>query len=243
MPAYNEEQTLPIVIQKIEKYFSCSQIIIANDGSTDRTREIAKKLRLRIIRNQHNHGKGHILRKSFNAILKWFPNAKWILTMDADDQHHQNDIPNFIEAIETNPNIDIVLGRRNYRQMPPFNLVSNTLTTRWCNYWLAWNLYDLQCGFRCYSTNGLLKIMNFGLSRNKFDFETEILLVAWFLDLEIIDIPIVTLYPTNRRKSRVIPSIDTFRWILLILQFGFSLKFLRKIWKMRHIRKQNKRNV
>jgi glycosyltransferase involved in cell wall biosynthesis len=149
LPAYNEEQTLPIVVQKIETYFSCNQIILADDGSTDRTNAIGRKLGLKIIRNRHNQGKGHILRKTFSVILRKIPNAKWIMTMDADDQHYQKDIPSFIEAIELNQDVDIVLGRRNYNQMPPFNMVSNTLTTGWCNYWLSWNLYDLQCGFRC----------------------------------------------------------------------------------------------
>ena len=58
------------------------------------------------------------------------------------------------------------------REMSAFNSVSNTLTSGWCNYWLKWNLYDLQCGFRCYKTESLQKILDYGLTRKKFDFET-----------------------------------------------------------------------
>lgn len=233
LPAYNEAITLPTVLHKLKTHFSCNQIFLADDGSTDGTSEIARKLGVRVIRNPHNKGKGYILRSTFSVIIQQFPKAKWILTMDTDGQHCQKDIPKFFDMVKLNPDVGIIIGRRNYRQMPSFNSASNTLTTRWCNYWLKWRLSDLQCGFRCYSIRAIQKVMNYGLSRNRFDFETEVLLVAWYLDLKINDIPITTLYPTNRRKSRVIPLIDTFRWILLMFQFGFSLKFLHKIWKMK----------
>ncbi|MHA2305758.1 MAG: glycosyltransferase family 2 protein [Candidatus Hodarchaeales archaeon] len=238
LPAYNEAENISNVILNLEKYFLPTQLLIADDGSTDTTDQITRNLGIYTIKNSHNQGKGYTLLRAFYAIIKKYPNIKWIITFDADGQHYHRDIPNFMKMARNAPEEDIIIGRRDYKYMPAFNLVSNTLTSGWCNYWLKWNLYDLQCGFRCYKTESLQKIIDFGLTRKKFDFETEILLVAWYLGMKMKEIPIKTLYPSNHRKSRIIPSIDTFRWIILILKYGFSFKFLRKIWKKRYIRNQ-----
>ncbi len=235
LPAFNEQENISGVIRNLVKYFPRNQLLLADDGSTDSTSNIAHEFGIYTFKNLHNQGKGYTILRAFNIIINKFPNIKWIIIFDADGQHHHGDISKFIETVIKKPEVDIVLGRRDYSHMPMLNLVSNTLTTGWCNYWLKWNLYDLQCGFRCYNTKSLRKILHFGLSRKKFEFETEILLVAWILDLKMKDIPIKTIYPPNHRKSKILPLIDTFRWVLLILQFGFSLKFLRKIWKNKNL--------
>ncbi|MFX1282487.1 MAG: glycosyltransferase family 2 protein [Promethearchaeota archaeon] len=236
LPAFNEEDTLPGVIQQLDEFFSRDEIILADDGSTDKTSKIAHELGIRIIRNSNNKGKGHILRSSFAIIVQRFPNVKWIITLDADGQHDARDIPRFFQTIEKYSEAEIIIGMRDYNQMPAINWISNKLTSNWSNYWLDWNLLDLQCGFRCYQTKTLHHILQYGLKRNKFDLETEILLVAWLLNVKIIGIPIMTLYPETRRKSRIRPLIDTFRWMSLVFRFAFSPPFVNKVWQTRHLR-------
>ncbi len=114
--------------------------------------------------------------------------------------------------------------------MPFINRISNLLTSKWCKYWLQWDIDDLQCGFRCYNVESLRKILKHGLSCSKFDLETEILLVAWFLDIPLGQIPISTLYAKQRRRSRITPTIDTLRWIRVVSLFGFNSTFFRKAW-------------
>ncbi|UCE12599.1 MAG: glycosyltransferase family 2 protein [Candidatus Heimdallarchaeota archaeon] len=243
LPAYNEENSLSSVINQLGNLFSLDQLILADDGSTDNTSIIAKEIGIRIIRNRRNRGKGSILRSSFITIIKKFPTFKWVVTIDSDGQHDCQDIVRFLKTISLNPEVDIIVGKRDYSQMPPVNWISNKLTSRWSNYWLNWNLTDLQCGFRCYNTTALRKILNFGLKKNKFDLETEILLVAWLLDLKIVEIPIKTLYPRNRRKSRIRPVFDTMRWILLVFQYAFTLKFVNKVWQNRFLLNLRKKRV
>lgn len=237
LPAYNEEDTLPRVIQTLSKFFSRDQMILADDGSIDNTVRIARQLGIRIIKNKKNGGKGYILRSAFAIIIQKFPNVEWVMTIDADGQHDYRDIPRFLQTINQNPEIEIILGKRDYSQMPPVNWISNILTSSWTNYWLDWNLNDLQCGFRCYRITALRHILEHGLTRNKFDLETEILLVAWLLNLKIIDIPVITLYPKSRRKSRIKPITDTFRWMLLIIQFAFYMQFVTKVWQQKYLRR------
>ncbi|MCK4847547.1 MAG: hypothetical protein KAT16_00820, partial [Candidatus Heimdallarchaeota archaeon] len=63
--------------------------------------------------------------------------------------------------------------------------------------------------------------------------ETEILLVAWFLNIGLGQIPISTHYAEQRRRSRITPTIDTLRWIRLVTRYGFIPKFFRKMLRTR----------
>ncbi len=211
------------------KFVPREQIILADDGSTDCTMQIAKEYQIRIIRSKINVGKGYILKNAFKAIIKYLPHYKWIITLDADGQHNPKDLISFFKSKKNDENVSIFVGSRDFRKMPKSNYISNILTSNWCKFWLKWELEDLQCGYRCYNTKRLKQLLQYGLSKKNFDFETEILFVAWFLDMKIKELPIQTVYFFRHRKSRVLPSIDTLRWIWLIISFGLNTQFMRKI--------------
>jgi len=236
IPTFNEENHISEVIYNMNRAVTKDQIIVANDGSTDNTLSIVQELGVRNVSVKKNQGKGYILRKTFHVILSEMPKVKWIITMDADGQHNHNNIPQFLLASQFHPEIGIFVGNRNYSMMPNINRISNLLTSKWCKHWLQWGIDDLQCGFRCYNVQSLRKIMKHGLICSKFDLETEILLVAWFLDINLGQIPISTHYAKHRRRSRITPTIDTLRWIRLVTRYGFNSAFFRKIWQ----KQQNK---
>ena len=233
IPAYNEELSLSRVIHQLDKYFSRKQILVADDGSIDNTLLIARRLGVKMVRSRSNQGKGFILRKAFMAVISQMPSVTWILTLDADGQHSPGDIPKFLSTVKRASDIGIVNGKRKYLQMPIKNRVSNTLTSKWCNFWLKWNIDDLQCGFRLYNLKYLKEIMNYGLTSRKFDLETEILYIAWLKDIKLTQIPITTMYEEQRRRSRIKPTLDALRWVWLGVKFGFKLEFFHKIWLTR----------
>jgi glycosyltransferase involved in cell wall biosynthesis len=236
IPAYNEELSLSRVIQKLKIFFTRKQILVVDDGSIDSTLLIAKQLGVEIVRNVRNQGKGFALRKAFLTIISKMPNIEWILTLDADGQHSPEDIPKLISKTISFPNIGIINGKRQYRKMPIFNRISNILTSNWCNFWLNWDIDDLQCGFRLYNVKNLKDIINYGLTCRKFDLETELLFIAWLLDIKLCQIPITTMYANLQRRSRIKPTFDTLRWIRLGIKFGFKLEFFHKIWLTRKIK-------
>ncbi|MHA1973527.1 MAG: glycosyltransferase family 2 protein [Candidatus Hodarchaeales archaeon] len=233
IPVYNEEKQLKLLMNKIIRIFAKKNLIIADDGSKDATTKISRSMGILTVRHKNNEGKGSILKKTFQFILDTFPDKKWIITLDGDNQHNPQDILKFIDAISKNPNIDIWVGSRDYKKMPLFNRVSNQVTSGWCRYWLKWEVSDIQCGFRAYSIKALKKLPLRELKRKKFDFETEILLKAWLKQLKIKEVPISTIYLRNHRKSKILPSVDTLRWIILMTQFGFSPSFLPRIFMNR----------
>lgn len=236
IPAFNEERKLPGVIHQFEPHFTRENILIANDGSTDDTTGVIMQYGLQSVNNEKNQGKGLILKKGFERIVEEFPEAEWIITVDADGQHKSKDLSKFFEIINKKSNIGIIVGTRNYSLMPNTNRVSNLLTSQWCNYWLDWGINDLQCGFRAYKTDNLKEILDYGLSCTKFDFETEILLVAWILGMKIVQVPIETVYEKLRRRSRITPHLDTLRWMKLMLRFGFQFQFMYKIWQRKSMK-------
>ncbi len=238
LPAYNEEQALKGLILQLDNYFQRKQILIADDGSSDNTPLLAKRLGVKMIQNKKNQGKGFILRKAFMTIISQMPNIKWVFTIDADGQHKPRDIPKFISTIKNNPDLGIVNGRRMYFQMPSINRISNRLTSTWCKYWLKWNIDDLQCGYRVYKVESLKKIIDYGLTSRKFDLETEVMFIAWMKDIKIAQIPVTTTYEGQRRRSRIKPATDTFRWVYLGMKFGFKFEFFHRIWIIRRIAKK-----
>ncbi len=233
IPAFNEENHISEVMYQMNRYLTKDQIFVANDGSTDNTLSMVQEFGVRNVSIEKNQGKGYILRKTFQVILSEMPNLKWIITMDADGQHNHRNIPQFLSASQSHPEIGIFVGYRNYSMMPYINRISNLLTSKWCKYWLQWDIDDLQCGFRCYTVQSLRKILKYGLTCSKFDLETEILLVAWFLDIGLGQIPISTHYAKQRRGSKITPTTDTLRWIRLMTRYGFVSTFFRKMWYIR----------
>jgi glycosyltransferase involved in cell wall biosynthesis len=238
IPAFNEEKNLSRVVNQLKRSgLNLSHLVLADDGSTDKTPQIARDLGIRIIRSASNRGKGYILHQAFLTILEKFPNIRYITTIDGDGQHDHRDIPRFINALDKDDSLGIVIGKRNFSIMPQKNKVSNRITSMWCLYWLQWDVPDVQCGFRAYRTSILRQILKYGISTKKFDFETELLFITWLLDFNISAIPIRTLYYRNHRGSYIVPITDTLRWARLAFRFGFNPQFMRRIWKLRIMNK------
>ena len=92
IPIYNEANTVGKIISDLKKIGS--DTLIVDDGSTDKSREIAKKNGAILISNDKNCGKGYSLRKGINYALS--NNYDAIIIMDGDGQHRISDIPHFL---------------------------------------------------------------------------------------------------------------------------------------------------
>ena len=96
IPSYNNEKTLKSIIDSVLLY--CSDVIVVNDGSTDKTTEILNTYTetITVLSYPKNKGKGYALKIGLReARNKGF---RYVLTLDSDGQHFADDIPNFIKA-------------------------------------------------------------------------------------------------------------------------------------------------
>ena len=182
IPAYNEEQGLPIVLEKISKLIDDSyEVIVVDDGSTDRTSEVASQFPCRLIRHEVNRGKGEGLKTGIkNATGE---NIIWI---DADDTYPVELIPKMAEALNS---YDMVVcsrlhGREN---IPKFNRIGNWLFHTMIRYIYGFKPYDPCTGLYGAKKRHLDKMH---LSSKRFAIEPEISIKASRMKLKMLEIPI-----------------------------------------------------
>ena len=144
IPAYNEEKNIKNVLSKLQKY----NVYLINDGSNDKTFDIAQKFtNVKISNNKINLGYENSLIKGFNIILK--KNFKYILTIYENSEHSLNKIKQFCKfAIQTDS--DLVVGKRS-----KFNRVSEKIVSFFFK--IRFKISDPLSGFKLYKTSTLKK--------------------------------------------------------------------------------------
>lgn len=133
IPAYNEEETIQGVVKGVMRHVD--EVIVVDDGSIDRTAEVAESAGAKVVRLDTNRG-------ILEATLRGFREAMGdiIVTLDGDGQHNPDEIPSLLEPI-IRDEADIVLGRR--PSFPHFSERIITWLTR-----LRVNCHDASTGFR-----------------------------------------------------------------------------------------------
>lgn len=158
IPAYNEEKTIATVLLKAMKYVD--KVIVCDDGSSDMTGEIAKRLGAEVIRHERNMGYGAALRSLFKRCAEIDPDA--IVTLDADSQHNPEDICYLVEPV-LKREADIVIGSRfiagKKQKMPSYRKLGVEAITKLARAASYDGLTDAQSGFRAYTTHALKYIM------------------------------------------------------------------------------------
>jgi glycosyltransferase involved in cell wall biosynthesis len=196
VPSYNGSATLEGLLETLLSF--SQNIVVIDDGSEDNTASIAENYIEKgvvCLRHESNRGKGAALRTGFYwAIEQGFDT---VVTLDSDLQHDPKDLPRILEIFERN-NLDVLVGSRIHENggMPFIrrfgNRFSSWIATRFCHQ----NIPDSQCGYRIYRLNACRSVMD-GLMLNRFDAETEILVMAALNRLRIGFAPVSVIYPDD----------------------------------------------
>ena len=213
IPAYNAETSIGEVIGRIRGHVP--RVIVVNDGSSDRTEEIARGRGAEIISLPSNRGEGYALRQGFSLALNNGCSA--ILTLDADGQHDPADIPRFLEAHRADSDA-ILIGSRMAEadRFPRQRYYSNRTAAFFISKALGQYLEDTQCGFRLYPAESLRSIR---LTTSRFQTETEVLLRAVRRGIRVSSVPVRNIYLNgNAPPSNFRPVIDTFYICMVVLQ-------------------------
>jgi glycosyltransferase involved in cell wall biosynthesis len=205
IPAYNEENSLKQVIEEIPRTISGIDevmIIIINDGSTDRTVEVATQAGAdKIIFHKTNMGLAKTFRDGLDAAMEM--GADIIVNTDADFQYNGAEIPKLIAPI-LEGRADIVLGDRqvdNLNHMPLGNRWGNKLATWVTRSVTGLPIKDAQTGFRAFSREAALKMNLTG----DYTYTQETLIQAANKHLKIEQIPVE--FRRRKGNSRLISSI------------------------------------
>ncbi len=212
IPAYNAERSIRRIIEElIAAGFERSNIILVDDGSKDRTATIGRELKVNVLVNEKNMGKGFSLNRGFQeAKSKGF---KKVFTLDADGQHRVADIKKFLKIKDR---YDLIIGMRlqNSPDMPFIRWLVNRVTSLVISLLSKKYIPDVQSGFRLLD----LKIFNrITLKTKNFQTESELVYKAVKNGYRVGFVPIITLYDSE--KSYIMPVIDTIRFINMAIRF------------------------
>ncbi len=205
IPCYNEEKTLEVTLRELPKQIDGIdeiEILIINDGSSDKTVEIAKKNGVKNFVNfQNNLG----LAKAFSQGLKKSLElgADIIVNTDADNQYCADDIKNIIKPI-LEKKADIVIGARPISNISHFSLIKKFLQklgSKVMRLVSSTKIEDATSGFRAFSKDAALRINVF----DNYTYTLETIIQAKAKGLEIISVPIRV--NEELRKSKLIKNI------------------------------------
>jgi glycosyltransferase involved in cell wall biosynthesis len=204
IPCYNEEQGLPATLADIPSNIAGVDLIetlIVDDGSSDDTVEVARRLAVdHVVRLPGHRGLAVAFQAGLDACLRL--GADIVVNTDGDNQYPQADIPRLIEPILHN-DADIVIGDRQVQTVPHFSPLKKRLQQ-----WGSWVVRlasgvrapDATSGFRAYSREAALRMSV--LTRYTYTLET--IIQAGKKGLRIAFVPIQVNQPT--RDSRLIKS-------------------------------------
>jgi glycosyltransferase involved in cell wall biosynthesis len=208
IPSYNEEHSLASVIIEIPRTIpgiDQVQILVINDGSTDRTVEIATQAGAdKVLSHKHNMGLAKTFRDGLDAALEM--GADIIVNTDADFQYNGLEIPKLIAPI-LEGRADIVLGDRqidHLDHMPQGNLWGNKLATQVTRWATGLPIKDAQTGFRAFSRDAALRMNLTG----DYTYTQETIIQAANKNLKIEQIPIE--FRRREGESRLISSISRY---------------------------------
>ena len=175
IPCYNEETTIKEIINKINTQSNIDkEIIVVDDNSQDKTREILqqdiKKSIHKIILNDKNYGKGYSIKKGIEIA-----SGDCILIQDADLEYNPSDYNKLLDPIINNV-ADVVYGSRfigtsKRRVLYFWHTVGNKFLTLLSNMFSNLNLTDMEVGYKVFRSKVLKEIE---LQENRFGFEPEI---------------------------------------------------------------------
>lgn len=201
IPAYNEEKNIKDVIRGVKKYVDT--VLVVNDGSIDRTAEIARKEGAIVVTHIKNLGLGASLKTGIEGAIRL--GADIIVTIDADGQHDPNEIPKLVEALRT---CEIVIGSRETGKDMPFIKKMGNLVL----YWITKILFnvsikDTQSGFRAFKSEVYNKIK---WESPGYEVASEIVINIGKSKVKYKEIPINTIYIDKYKGTTIIDGIKIF---------------------------------
>jgi len=203
IPALNEEANIEKVIKSIPDIVDI--IIVINDGSKDKTEEIALKCGAVVVNHPTNKGVGAAFHSAVKKALEL--GADILVTIDADGQFDTNDIPKLSKPISIGQ-ADFVTASRFkdktlYPIMPKSKFYGNIFMASFISKLTRQKFYDVSCGFRAYNKEALLRLNLFG----QFTYTQETFIDLAFKKMVILEVPSKVRGVREIGKSRVASNL------------------------------------
>lgn len=212
MPAYNEERSIGRVVSGVKGHVD--RVVVVDDGSFDRTAEVAESAGAYVVSHERNGGYGAALRTCFDVAREL--GADKMVVIDSDGQHDPDDIPKLLKPLDRGA--DLVIGSRfcggNGKNIPAYRKVGMKVLDIATSAAGGINVTDSQSGFRAYGRRAIdcIRVDGDGMSAG-----SEILLQAKDNNLRVEEVEIRCRYDVARASTQN-PVSHGMRVLLTLLQ-------------------------
>ncbi len=222
IPAYQDENHIGDIVRRTREQLDC--VLVIDDGSTDKTAQRAREAGAEVIVHDQNRGKGEAIK---TGLTHWFAAAhssaailnreiRWAVLLDSDGQHLPEEIERFVAAagIAMKPTFFIGNRMNDVARMPLIRRFVNRYMSNQISKVCRQNIPDTQCGFRMVDRRLAPDLLSGG---HRFDYDTEVLIIASRKGYRIESVPISTVY--SDEVSKIHPLRDTLRFFKLMQRY------------------------
>jgi glycosyltransferase involved in cell wall biosynthesis len=222
IPAYQDEKHIGDIARRTRERLD--HVLVVDDGSTDQTAERAREAGAEVVVHPENRGKGEAIK---TGLAYWFaaPNQStdgldrqitWAILLDSDGQHLPEEIDRFLLAAADATKPTFFVGNRmeDLARMPFARRVVNRYMSKEISHVCGQEIPDTQCGFRMLDRQLAPHLRGGG---HRFDYDTEILIIASRAGYQIESVPITTVY--TDQVSKIHPVRDAIRFFKLMRRY------------------------
>lgn len=246
LPAYNEEQNVERMLLRWEAEADCLkeqelnlQIVVINDGSSDRTKEICQDLELKfknfkVVNHEYNKGLGEAVKTGFQYVLNNCPEAEFVCLMDCDNTQDPNNIESMLKRMrEGKRSVDVVIASRYRNGSHVYGVARYRLFTsggaRFVYQLLLGvkNVRDYTCGYRLYNRKSIELLRNtFGekmIEESGFTCMAEILYKMNMCGISFTEVPFTLHYDYKKGTSKM----NVIKTAINSIKLAFRLRHLK----------------
>lgn len=223
VPALNEEVTIGSVVLQLKRH--ANKVIVVDDGSVDKTSEVARMAGAEVIRLEENHGKAYAVKKGIDALKGQDLDA--VVMVDGDGQHRVSDLPAVLAPL-LRGEADLVIGSRlicNGHRVPTYRRFGQWVMNRFTNMGAKERLTDTQSGFRAMNMNG---VMNMDFNCDGYGLESGMIVHFASRGLTIKEVPIDVRYdvPNKHKKNPITMGLGLVDQAITLIGLRRPLMFI-----------------